>query len=81
MTNEEQIELRLECLRIAIEFGTQRDIMNPSHLAESYYQWVTQGSGESRPDDSRKDGGHKSAEKTRSVRKGSAPKQVQMKTV
>jgi hypothetical protein len=76
MTNEEQIELRLECLRIAIEFGTQRDIMNPSHLAESYYQWVTQGSGESRPDDSRKDGGPTPAKKARSVRKGSTPQLV-----
>ncbi len=76
MTNEEQIELRLECLRIAIEFGTQRDIMNPSHLAESYYQWVTQGSGESRPDDSRKDGGPTPAKKARSVRKGSTPQFV-----
>ena len=76
MTNEEQIELRLECLRIAIEFGTQRDIMNPSHVAESYYQWVTQGSGESRPDDSRKDGGPTPAKKARSVRKGSTPQLV-----
>jgi len=76
MTNEEQIELRLECLRIAIEFGTQRDIMNPSNLAESYYQWVTQGSGESRPDDSRKDGGPTPAKKARSVRKGSTPQLV-----
>ena len=76
MTNEEQIELRLECLRIAIEFGTQRDIMNPSHLAESYYQWVTQGSGESRPDDSRKDGGPTPAKKARSVRKGSTQQLV-----
>ena len=57
MTDEERIELRLECLRIAIEFGTQRDIMNPAHMAQMYYDSVVQGSGESRPDDSRKDGG------------------------
>ncbi len=74
-------EVRLECLRLAVEFGSSRSIMNPHLLADTYYEWVTQGSGEIRPDDSRKDGGHKSAEKTRSVRKGSAPKQVQMKTV
>ena len=71
MTDEEKIELRLECLRIAIEFGTQRDIMNPSKLAQMYYDWVTQGSGEGRPDDSRKDGGLTPAKKARSVRKGS----------
>ena len=71
MTDEEKIELRLECLRIAIEFGTQRDIMNPSQLAQMYYDWVTLGSGEGRPDDSRKYGGLTPAKKARSVRKGS----------
>ena len=76
MTDEERIELRLECLRIAIEFGTQRDIMNPSHLAESYYEWVTQGSDQDRPVDNRKDGGPTPAKKARSVRKGSTPQLV-----
>jgi|TARA_B100000073_G_scaffold339444_2_gene337849 hypothetical protein len=78
MTDEERIELRLECLRIAIEFGTQRDIMNPSHMAQMYYDWVVQGSGESRPDDSRKDGGLTPAKKARSVRKGSTPQIAKM---
>lgn len=66
-------EIRLECLRLAVEFGSQRDVINPHLLADKYYEWVMQGSEETRPDDNRKDGGHKSAEKTRSVRKGSAP--------
>ena len=76
MTDEERIELRLECLRIAIEFGTQRDIMNPAHMAQMYYDWVVQGSDESRPADNRKDGGPTPAKKARSVRKGSTPQFV-----
>ncbi|MFZ8903899.1 MAG: hypothetical protein ACO20I_08185 [bacterium] len=38
---EEQIQLRLECLRIAVENGTVADISNPIELADRYYQWVT----------------------------------------
>ena len=76
MTNDDKIELRLECLRIAIEFGTQRDIMNPAHMAQMYYDWVVQGSDESRPADNRKDGGPTPAKKARSVRKGSTPQLV-----
>jgi len=38
---EEQIQLRLECLRIAVENGTVADISNPIELADKYYQWVT----------------------------------------
>ena len=52
-------EVRLECLRIAIEFGTQRDMLNPEQLVDTYYQVVTQGSGASRHDDNRKDGRRK----------------------
>lgn len=63
------LEIRLECLRMAVEFGTQRDIMNPVELADKYYNWVmSEGSGEIRPQDHRKDDSHKSAQKTRSVR-------------
>ena len=63
------LEIRLECLRMAVEFGTQRDIMNPVALADKYYNWVmSEGSGEIRPQDHRKDDSHKSAQKTRSVR-------------
>jgi len=71
-------DIRLECLRLAVEFGTGRDVLKPHLLADTYFEWVMQGSEETRPDDNRKDGGHKSAEKTRSVRKGSAPKSVQV---
>lgn len=69
MDELERVQVRLDCLRIAIEFGTQRDMMNPAHLADTYYEWVMQGSDESRPADSRKDGGRKQSENARSVRK------------
>jgi len=55
----DDVEIRLECLRIAVEFGSQRDMESPEHLVEKYYQVVTQGSGASRPVDNRKDGRRK----------------------
>lgn len=66
------IQTRLECLRYAIEFGTARDVVNPHSLADRYYDWVMQGSEETRPEDNRKDDSLKAAKKPRSVRKGSA---------
>ena len=57
---------------MAVEFGTQRDIMNPVELADKVLQLGNdEGSGEIRPQDHRKDDSHKSAQKTRSVRRGS----------
>ena len=35
--------LRLEVLRTALEFGTQRDVVNPDHLFEKY--WEVPGTG------------------------------------
>jgi len=55
----DDVEIRLECLRIAVEFGTQRDMEGPEHLVEKYYQVVMQGSGANRPVDNRKDGRRK----------------------
>lgn len=72
----DDIEVRLESLRLALEHGTNRDVLNPARLADTYYEWVTQGSGSSRPVDSRKDDSPKRANKARSVRKGSAPQNV-----
>ena len=67
-------DIRLECLRLAVEFGSQRDVLKPHLLADQYYEWVMRGSEATRPADDQKDGGPKSAVKTRSVRKaGSAP--------
>ena len=70
---DDKTELRLECLRLALEYGTQRDVLNPHLLADTYYEWVTQGSGQARPADNRKDGGRKQVRKARSVREGSTP--------
>ena len=67
------IDIRLECLRIAVEFGTQRDMIDPEHLVDKYYQVVTQGSDLGRPDDSRQDDSRKKAKNSRNVRKGSEP--------
>jgi len=72
-TELSDVDIRLECLRIAVEFGTQRDMQNPENLVERYYQVVTQGSGEDRPDDNRKDDSRKKAKKSRNVREGSVP--------
>jgi hypothetical protein len=73
---ENDVDIRLECLRLAVEFGTQRDVVNPAHLADSYYKWVTQGSESSRPVGSREDDSPKRANKARGVRKGSTPQLV-----
>ncbi len=62
--------IRLECLRFAVEFGTQRDLLHPNKLADIYYEWVMQGSLATSPQDNRIDDSLKSALKTRSVRKG-----------
>ena len=73
MDEDARTELRLECLRLAVEFGSARDFKEPDVLAEKYYQFVTQGSGATRPEDSRKDGGPTKAKNSRNVRKGSEP--------
>jgi len=62
--------IRLECLRFAVEFGTQRDLLHPEKQADIYFKWVMQGSSVTSPQDNRIDDSLKSALKTRSVRKG-----------
>ena len=69
MNEMDRLSVRIDCLRIAVEFGTQRDILDPSLLADKYYEWVMQGSGKSRPADNRKDDGLKQSQNARSVRK------------
>lgn len=71
--SDEELMLRLDCLRIAVEFGTQRDMQNPENLVERYYQVITQGSGVSRPDGGGEDHSPKKAKKSRNVREGSVP--------
>mgnify|MGYP003667388778 FL=1 len=63
-------EVRLECMRLAVEFGTQRDLLHPEKLADIYYEWIMQDSSETSPQDNRIDDSLKSAKNSRSVRKG-----------
>ena len=38
-------EVRLECLRLATEFGPEFDRKDPLPIAEKYFNWVTKNSG------------------------------------
>ena len=38
------IQIRLECLRLATEFGVENDRKDPIPVAEKYYNWVKQNS-------------------------------------
>ena len=37
-------EVRLECLRLATEFGPENDRRDPLPIADNYYSWVTKNS-------------------------------------
>jgi hypothetical protein len=65
-----QQEVRLECMKLAVEYGTQRDLLHPEKLADIYYEWIMQDSSETSPQDNRIDDSLKSAKNSRSVRKG-----------
>ena len=65
-----QQEVRLECMKLAVEFGTQRDMLHPEKLADIYYKWIMQDSSKTSPQDNRIDDSLKSAKNSRSVRKG-----------
>tara|TARA_R110002073_G_scaffold217476_1_gene377534 strand:+ start:3898 stop:4128 length:231 start_codon:yes stop_codon:yes gene_type:complete len=76
MDTLEKVSLRLEVLRTALEFGTQRDILEPDKLFDKYWEIVMRGSEKARPKDNRKDDSLMVAQKPRSVRKGSASQLV-----
>ena len=38
------IQIRLECLRLATEFGPENDRRDPLPIAEKYYDWVKKNS-------------------------------------
>jgi len=38
------VEIRLECLRLATEFGVENDRRDPIPIAIKYYDWVNQNS-------------------------------------
>tara|TARA_R100000234_G_scaffold56764_2_gene34254 strand:- start:2023 stop:2256 length:234 start_codon:yes stop_codon:yes gene_type:complete len=70
----EEVDIRMECLRLAVEFGTQRDLKNPQELADKYYEWVKKGSLPTSPSGNRKDDRPIESVNQRSVRKGSTSK-------
>ena len=39
-----EIEVRLECLRLATEFGPEFERKDPLPKADVYFEWVTQNS-------------------------------------
>ena len=38
------IQIRLECIRLATEFGVENDRRDPLPIAQKYYDWVNQNS-------------------------------------
>ena len=38
------IQIKLECLRLATEFGPENDRRDPIPIAEKYYDWVKKNS-------------------------------------
>ena len=39
-----ETEVRLECLRLATEFGPENDRRDPPPIAENYFDWVMKSS-------------------------------------
>ena len=39
-----EVEVRLECLRLATEFSPENDRRDPLPTADAYYDWVKQNS-------------------------------------
>ena len=46
--NISDIEIRLECLRLATEFGPEFERKDPIETAEKYFNWVKQISSDNR---------------------------------
>ena len=38
------VEVKLECLRLATEFGPENDRKDPLPIAQKYFDWATQNS-------------------------------------
>ena len=38
------VQIRLECIRLATEFGVENDRRDPIPIAQKYYDWVKQNS-------------------------------------
>ena len=39
-----EVEIKLECLRLATEFGPENDRKDPLPIAQKYYDWATKNS-------------------------------------
>ena len=46
--NFSDIEIRLECLRLATEFGPEYERKDPINVAAKYFDWVKQVSSDNR---------------------------------
>jgi len=62
--------LRLECMKLAVKYGTQRDMLHPDKLADIYFEWIMRDSLETSLADNRIDDSWKQTKNARSVRKG-----------
>ena len=43
-----EVEIKLECLRLATEFGPEYERKDPLNVAEKYFNWVKQVSSDNR---------------------------------
>jgi hypothetical protein len=74
MDDETLVLARNELICNLLQTCANRDILDLNQLeqkADVLWGWVVKGSGESRPEDNRKDDSSKATKKPRGVRKGS----------
>ena len=43
------VEVKLECLRLATEFGPENDRRDPLPVAQKYYDWATKENSKRQP--------------------------------
>ena len=44
------VEIKLECLRLATEFGPENDRKDPLPIAQEYYNWATKSNSKRKPE-------------------------------
>jgi len=44
-----EVEIKLECLRLATEFGPENDRRDPLPIAERYFDWVNKKNSKRQP--------------------------------
>ena len=45
-----EVEIKLECLRLATEFGPENDRRDPLPIAERYFEWVNKKNSKRQPE-------------------------------